>query len=888
MRVTPALGGVLALAYMHRSDRRFLTYPDLFLGLLLVEDEHTSLFRTWLTETGAQIESIMASHTKGPGRGRIATDQAGLPSLRPTEPMVCSISVGEVLSHIAKLVHEKTATIVHLIRVLLSNAGHQNERQSFRIGSYDAWEAWVGRQQRFRPDFSPDTYTGGDLLDITNDVRALAQLIVDRQMAPPLAVGLFGAWGSGKSFFMSHLKARISELTNGARSRKDRKHCFQHVVQIEFNTWHYVDSNLWSSLTQHLFEELARGSDGVGDDIKRNRRELGEKLAAQSAALVSHEASVKELESRISVNEQRLDMLKREKGLAEEEARNLQPAALRRLAAKSITGEVRQRLSGFLRRSGIHDVAVAAHDAELEIVIARQQIRSLGSRLNLLWSSRYRWHYLLAIFAALAIPAGVTYSVAATEQLKGDDFLLKVSGGIMSLMAGALAGWRSLSATLQKAIAEIDLLQEAVQKDIAAKIAEQTKDTDEKIVQNNHILGVLQKQLATAAETRDALRRQMEITQIAIDGSSASVQLRTFVTERMSGDSYKKNLGMISMLRNDYGRLTKLILHENENPSHAEAEPKALLINRIVLYIDDLDRCPEDRVVEVLQAVHLLLAFPIFVVVVGVDPAWMARCLKKIYPAHFLEGNPSEMTTPEAWLEKIFQIPIWLKALTHGQRGSMVKSLMATRTLDAMDDAAPTTGTSDERLTKKDPSTADPSSRIRPAGADAVVASETTPERPSAQPYAAIELTCDEQQFAEKIAMLLPSSPRVIKRFVNTYRLLKASFPPWWRDGQHQTRSFIESSPTAPYRTCLLTLALAIAHPKALAYLISHGDGGDSALSGLRSLREIPEWSSTHEEIAPAIAEMTSVLAAIPMSDVVFWSKHATRFTFFHLATKEK
>ena len=41
-------------------------------------------------------------------------------------------------------------------------------------------------------------------------------------------------------------------------------------------------------------------------------------------------------------------------------------------------------------------------------------------------------------------------------------------------------------------------------------------------------------------------------------------------------------------------------------------------MQRIVLYVDDLDRCPSDRVVELLEAVHLLLAFALFVVVVGV------------------------------------------------------------------------------------------------------------------------------------------------------------------------------------------------------------------------------------------------------------------------------
>ena len=52
------------------------------------------------------------------------------------------------------------------------------------------------------------------------------------------------------------------------------------------------------------------------------------------------------------------------------------------------------------------------------------------------------------------------------------------------------------------------------------------------------------------------------------------------------------------------------------------------MINRIVLYIDDLDRCPPDKVVEVLQAVHLLLSFPAFVVVVAVDARWVSQSLR--------------------------------------------------------------------------------------------------------------------------------------------------------------------------------------------------------------------------------------------------------------------
>src|SRR4029450_3168764 len=54
--------------------------------------------------------------------------------------------------------------------------------------------------------------------------------------------------------------------------------------------------------------------------------------------------------------------------------------------------------------------------------------------------------------------------------------------------------------------------------------------------------------------------------------------------------------------------------------------------SRIILYIDDLDRCPPDTVVKVLQAVHLLLTFPLFTVVVAVDARWVSRALRERFP----------------------------------------------------------------------------------------------------------------------------------------------------------------------------------------------------------------------------------------------------------------
>lgn len=99
-------------------------------------------------------------------------------------------------------------------------------------------------------------------------------------------------------------------------------------------------------------------------------------------------------------------------------------------------------------------------------------------------------------------------------------------------------------------------------------------------------------------------------------------------------------------------------------------------MDRIVLYIDDLDRCNEEVVVKVLEAIHLLLAFELFVVVVGVDPRWMHNALENKYskqlknhngikPGHNENETDAgiDSATSYDYLEKIFQIPLSLNEI---------------------------------------------------------------------------------------------------------------------------------------------------------------------------------------------------------------------------------
>ena len=85
-------------------------------------------------------------------------------------------------------------------------------------------------------------------------------------MQPPLALGLFGDWGTGKSFFMDRLERRIDQFSKAEaaadRHGNDRVYC-RHIVQLKFNAWHYIDENLWASLANAIFEGL--------DDALTNR-----------------------------------------------------------------------------------------------------------------------------------------------------------------------------------------------------------------------------------------------------------------------------------------------------------------------------------------------------------------------------------------------------------------------------------------------------------------------------------------------------------------------------------------------------------------------------------------------------------------------------------------
>jgi hypothetical protein len=226
-----------------------------------------------------------------------------------------------------------------------------------------------------------------------------------------------------------------------------------------------------------------------------------------------------------------------------------------------------------------------------------------------------------------------------------------------------------------------------------------------------------------------------------------------FVEDRYHAEDYRRYLGMIPLIRGDLKQLAR----------HAAKDQGGPGIERIVLYIDDLDRCAADQVVKVLEAVNLLFVLPLFVVVVAVDSRWLVRSLEEHYPQIFGSGVAAA-PSPQDYLEKIIQIPFWLRPMTatgFGQLITQLAPMMSHEVVSGASDYPPPSGdtvgggqsTAQPRRTQQLKATQKPKVELRPRS---------------------LELTKQELDFIRHQAPLV-NTPRAAKRLLNTYQLVRVA-----------------------------------------------------------------------------------------------------------------
>jgi hypothetical protein len=693
-----------------------------------------------------------------------------------------------------------------------------------------------------QPGYKSDDPIGEDLLDITKEVNALASVLAAKEVDPPLSLGLFGDWGTGKSFFMRRLECRIRELTEDAKQAKGESQYCQDVVQLTFNAWNYIDRDLWASLASEIFEGLAAALANKRGGDSQDGRALALAVASSSPAVVAETERQKvDAEARLKEAGERLEELQRS-----------QAAVKPRLSAREVLNQAALfavKDEDLLRQAdeaaeniGISKGKAAVGEIQSQIL----ELEDTWSKIAFTVRNNGLSLWVLACLMAFGLSWGVMYVLKDYITSEIVKRVVEVLVGVSGFLGTFLAGSRKVLSFILKVKASKQQLIDKTQQAIKQKI--------------DHARETVQK----AAENVKTLTKQLE-------NMRADRQLVDFIRHRYESSDYRDHLGVIARVRADFGHLSAL-LRDVQNESEKEindmmerkiktegerkendtnAAPLFPRIDRIILYVDDLDRCPEKNVFEVLQAVHLLLAFPLFVVVVGVDPRWLLHSLRQ-HSAPFQKDEKSDLesespeedshwqSTPLNYLEKIFQIPFTLRPIGKSGFGKLVDAFasQSKKPADRPGSLVPQPQPSEQwgselspppaPVSQQEPppvNIAPPSPPAKDAATPPVPATRAAPAAaPPRQPVSLEQtvtpllrepidrhpehLRIEEQErvFMKTLYELIPS-PRAGKRFINIYRLLRASV-----EDQERHR-FIGSETGGEYQCALILLAILTGYP---------------------------------------------------------------------------
>ena len=843
-------------------------------------------------------------------------------------------------------------------------------------------EPTVGRR---RSTYSSDQVAADgqvrDHLNMDAEVEALSWVTVAKDIDPPLAIGLFGAWGTGKSTFMQLMQEKVKDLTRKARAARqdpekpqDYPAC-EHVRQITFNAWHYADANLWASLVTYIFEELARpGGKRIAneeyvelvhqlettrslreeaeqrqdaareerarridelDGVRRSRHETAEALAAGTVdpklvvtdpgllkragevmSVVGGSVKSAELGEWLSIVLTDPEFLnKAVAAIPDELVRSrlkalLEDAAFRERLAKAATSPIaRQELVSALVKGADSDGAPTDDVARLgqalataytDAVVLKQAAQELSTfARQVVYLLRHvplaiqNWRIAAVVVVGLAVAVvGVAAVLLNINQVVAG---VAAFGGVVASVAAIWA-----SKPIRTVRDAVGLAVHAFQAPAKRELA--LLDTKEQ---------ALQRDVEKATSDQHEAEREL-------DDIRQGRRLYRYIEERAQAADYKPYLGVIAQVRRDFQRLTELIddgrvardaafqarvaaVASGQKP---ELTPEQeLAIDRVILYIDDLDRCPVDRVVQVLEAVHLLLALKLFVVVVGVDPRWLMRSLRNHYSAQLAPGGAAAsawegeqaywQSTPENYLEKIFQIPFTLRPMTPTGYQELMTDLLASSVAKpggketpagASSEVQPASGSApasapvppasvattlapDTSSSSNAPPNAAPgqvqTSAASPSNADGQPATAgipgtdpadpapsatqaAAPVRPATPPPPPLTITEDELTFIKALSAFVPT-PRSAKRLANTYRLVRVLPAP--------VEARVEDDAKAAYRIPLTLLAILVGFPGVASPLFRDLLDGDDATWAEFRKRVVDDRANPPGDEAPKAEE---------------------------------
>lgn len=606
---------------------------------------------------------------------------------------------------------------------------------------------------------------------IRGDARALADLILLEAAAPPLAIGIFGSWGSGKSTLLAALKHEIisqtanerAAIADGNADEDPATRRLAGVMQIDLNAWTFADSdNLWASLTSDIFEQIAAGGKDqaqakVGAELVA---EVAERTSKEAGILRAAQAALEEHQLARQIADRKLRQVERDEQMSafdaafavmldllgtagdkDEDKKDAEKDDKDDAKDKKAKDDKKGYIDVFRQAALLGDAEPEAKlqkyaeatsgfsrfvDMASDFVLGRSA-RSLGWIAGAITAGALTWY-----FGAAWLPSGPAWAVIGKPLVGLASTLGIAAVYLLPVFRVALLSAKKLREKREAAgAARMSALKDRNAADLAEADAKDRAERSSRILEK---LG----------GTGDG-------------GASPSLMLGYLLEDSSEIMKLRGTLGTLGTVRKAFEKLNTLVA----------AQDRASPVQRIVITIDDLDRCSERQVLQILEAIHLLLAFPCFVVIAAVDARWLSTALMNAHSQLASEG--SEVTAAD-YLEKIFQIPYWVRPLKidpeasdGGSYGRLIDELTMTWELDwTPEDEEAADYVAEEEDEALTPGALVP---IAPHQIEADVA----PRRER------VSLDMPEIELFRALGVLASRSPRAVKRMINIYRLIRAS-----------------------------------------------------------------------------------------------------------------
>jgi hypothetical protein len=351
-------------------------------------------------------------------------------------------------------------------------------------------------------------------------------------------------------------------------------------------------------------------------------------------------------------------------------------------------------------------------------------------------------------------------------------------------------------------------------------------------------------QLTAASERLAAARQSLRIAELERRELVTSDPIPRLLAEYRSlasGSETGASRSLLITLRSDLEALSSLAQVSAQGRLAAYEDSAGLPFPaRVVVYVDDLDVCPPNKVVESLETIQTMLRFPMFVAAVSADPTKLQEAIAPWYGMS-LDDERRSSDGVDAFFAKVFTFHIWLRQPT-AEIARLLMALLpgtAEEVLSPQEVASAVPGTAEEDLSPQEVDSAVPGT-------------------------AEEDLSPQEIESAVSVAHLL-KTPRDARRFVYNYlaaRTLVGS-------------SRLQSA-EGGCRPLMLLLAVGVSRPDLgweLASAVAPGADSDAAYLSFRErfLREV-EPDQLVQEIVDALDD------AHP--DLTNWARVAQRFSF--------